>query len=99
MARLEDLAEIILWKDNGVLLRRSVQCRVPDVEQVGTQREMGARLLQDAEGQNACALRPFDGLDEGRARKFLPVRRQLSLRRTGLCWCKLCRTQDRAKQQ
>src|ERR1700691_6653839 len=60
---------------------------------------MWSMLLQDAERQNARALRTFDSVDEVCAGKFFPVHRQFGLRRAGLRWRGLCGAQDCAKKQ
>ena len=80
LARLEDLAEVVLGKHDGVLLLDRVHHREAHVEQVGAQRQMGAMLFDDAERQHAHALRLMDCLDEVRAGQFFPFGGKAGLR-------------------
>src|SRR5207249_8421613 len=47
--------------------------------QIVAQRQMRPMLLQDAEWEQACALRPRDGVAELGRGQFLPMHRELGL--------------------
>ena len=64
LARFEDLPEVVFGEDDGVLLFHSVHHGEANVEQIGAERQMRSVLFDDAEGQNADALRLVDGLHE-----------------------------------
>src|SRR5260370_37422490 len=75
MTRLGDLAEIILREDHGILLLSRMQCRVTRIEQIGANRHVRSMLLENAEWQQARALRTLDHLEEVWSRQFLPMDR------------------------
>src|SRR5215469_3790835 len=77
LLRFEYLAEIVLGKDDGVLLLDGVHHGEPHVEQVGAEGQMRAVLFDDAEGQHAHALRLVDGADKVGGGEFFPFRRKL----------------------
>src|SRR6266581_3068177 len=61
---LGDLAKIILREDHSVLLLCRMQCRVTRIEQIGANRHVWPMLLENAEWQQARALRTLDRLEE-----------------------------------
>jgi hypothetical protein len=64
LAGFEDLAEIILGEDDGVFVFDGVEDGEADVEEVSAEGEVGTVLLDNAEGEDACALGLMDGGDE-----------------------------------
>ena len=79
MPGLEDLPEIILRKYHRVFLFRRVQRRVAYIQQIGPQRQMRSMFFQNAERQQAGAVRFPDGLAEIGRRQFFPLGRALGL--------------------
>ncbi len=73
MAGFEDLAKVILGKDHGVFLVGGVQGRIANIEKIGPQGEMRTMLFQNAEGQQARALRLLDRQAEIACSQFLPM--------------------------
>ena len=84
MPRFGNLSEIILGEDDGVFLLGGVQRGIADVEQVGAEREMRSVFLQDAEGQQARALRAMNAFAEVGGSEFLPVDGELGRGRSFL---------------
>ena len=80
LARFEDLAEVVLGEDDGVLLLHGVRHGEAHVEQVGAERQMRAVLFDDAEGQHADALRLVDGLHEVGSGELFPFGGEARLR-------------------
>ena len=79
LLRFEDLSEVVLGEDDGVLLLHGVHHREADVEQVGAERKMRAMLFDDADGEHADALRLVDGLNEVGGGEFFPLGGELGL--------------------
>src|SRR5439155_1588927 len=53
---LENLAEVVLRKYHRVLLIGRMQSRIAYIEQIGSQGQVRSMFLQNAKGQQACAL-------------------------------------------
>jgi len=79
MFRLENLPEIVFGKDDGVFLLGGIERCVSHVEQIVAQGQMQPMLLQNAEREQAGALRPGDGVVELGRGQFLPMDRELAL--------------------
>src|SRR6266849_10974769 len=77
---LENLAEVVLRKYHRVLLIGRMQSRIAYIEQIGSERQVGTMFLQNAKGQQACALRLLNGAAEVRGSQFFPMARELGLR-------------------
>src|SRR5215467_4631724 len=69
----EDLAEIVLRKNDRIFLFGGVQRGVADVDQVGAEREVRPVLLENAERQYAGSFCLLDALAEIVRGQFLPV--------------------------
>ena len=72
MPGFEDLAEVVLGEDDGVLLLDSVEDGEAHIEQIGAEGKMRAVLFDDAEGQDTDALRLMDCGDEIRRSQLFP---------------------------
>lgn len=72
----EDLAKVVFGEDDGVLLVGGREGGVAYVDEVGTEREVGAVLFNDAEGQDADPLGLANPLEELRSVEFFPANRQ-----------------------
>src|SRR5439155_4423861 len=81
MFRFENLPEVVLGKDDRVFLLGGIEGGVAHVEQIVAQGQMRAVLLQNAEWEQARALRPGDAVAELGRRQLLPMHRQFVLRR------------------
>src|SRR5262245_14892785 len=79
VARFKDLSEVILREHHRIFLFGGGQADVPDVNEVGAQREVWSVLFQDAEGKQAGALRALDSLRKIWRRKFFPLHQRLVL--------------------
>src|SRR5437762_14328492 len=77
---LENLAEVVLRKYHRVLLIGRMQSRIAHIEQISAQGQVRAMFLQNAKGQQACALRLLNGAAEVRGSQFSPMARELGLR-------------------
>src|SRR2546429_5742778 len=64
---LENLAEVVLRKYHRVLLIGRMQSRIAHIEQISAQGQVRAMFLQNAKGQQACALRLLNGAAEVRS--------------------------------
>src|SRR5207253_8323791 len=87
MFRFENLPKVVLGKDDGVFLLGGIEGGVAHVQQVVTQGQVRAVLLQNAEGEQAGTLRPGDAVAELGRRQLLPMHRQLVLSRWRLSPC------------
>lgn len=76
MPGFEDLAEVVFGKDDRVLLPGTVKRGVADIDQIRAQRQMRPVLLDDAKGQQACALGLLNRGGEIPGREFLPIHRE-----------------------
>ena len=85
MAGFEDLAEVVLGEDDGILLLYRVHHGEADVEQIGSERQMRPVLFDDAERQHANALRLMDSGNEIGSGQLLPMRGQTCLRTAAVC--------------
>ena len=72
LARFEDLAEVVLREDDGIFLLDRVHHGEAYVEEVSAEGKVRAVLLDDAEGEDADALRLVNCLDEVRGGEFFP---------------------------
>src|SRR3989442_567032 len=70
---LEDLTEVILGKNDGVLLLDGVKGGIADVEQIGAEREMGPVLFEDTEGKQARALSLLHAFAKIRGGELFPM--------------------------
>src|SRR5207244_11791113 len=77
---LENLAEVVLGKDHGVLLIDSVQRGIAHIEQISSERQVRAMFLQNAKGQQACALGLLNSATKVRGSQFFPMGREFALR-------------------
>src|SRR6266567_5505361 len=75
---LENLAEVVLRKYHRVLLIGRMQSRIAHIEQISAQGQVRAMFLQNAKGQQACALRLLNGAAEVRGSQFFPMARERS---------------------
>src|SRR5579863_4929950 len=81
---LGDLAEIVLRKDNRILLLCRVKRRMPYIEKIGAERKMRTMFFEDAERKQANSLRVVNAFAEIRSGEFFPVDGELRLRSGGL---------------
>jgi hypothetical protein len=79
MLRFEDLPEVVLWENDGILLLGGIECNVAHVEQIVAQGKMGSMLLHDAEREQAGTLRAGDAAREFSRRQLLPMDGELGL--------------------
>ena len=73
VAGFGNLSEVIFREDNGVFLLGGVQRGVTHVKEIGAEREVRPVFLQDAEGEQASALRTVNTFAEIGGSEFFPV--------------------------
>ena len=82
MPRFKDLTEIVVGKNDCVLLLRRMLSQIPDVDQVSAQRQLRPVLFDDPERQDTNALRLLESLHEITRCQFLPFHGQLLSKQT-----------------
>ena len=83
MFGFENLAEVILRKNDGELLLRRLQGRMAHIEEIRAQREMRAVFFKNAKRQQTSALGLLDGVAKVRCGQLFPLHRKLGLRMYG----------------
>ncbi len=73
VARFENLSKIIFGEDNGKLLLRGGERNVPDIEQVGAEREVGAVFFENSNRKYASELSPLYGIYEVGCCQLFPL--------------------------
>src|SRR5438270_12291590 len=77
---LENIAEVALMKYHRVLQIGRMQSRIAYIEQIGSQGQVRSMFLQNAKGQQACALGLLNSATKVRGSQFFPIARELGLR-------------------
>src|SRR5205814_9985211 len=70
---LENLAEVVLRQYHRVLLIGRMQSRIAYIEQIGSQGQVRSMFLQNAKGQQACALGLLNSATKVRGSQFFPM--------------------------
>src|SRR5712692_8182500 len=79
MLGFENLAEVVLRKNEGVLLLRCLQRRVAHVQKIRAKRQMRSVFFQDAERQQTRAFGKLNGIAKLRGSQLFPFHGKFGL--------------------